>query len=491
MASAVLLSGQDTRSGPELTPTERREKRIEALIEEVAIIAAAEPPQLAVDSYIRIAKTIRRTHPEKAVTLLESAKERLGALHSDAARASLTSLLGQFWSEISGDEAEELCKSIPKGLAGEFESDPKSACWATRIARENRTSARAEASLRAVADGAYSTTQHATTITQLQKADPEAAAAFFSAYLAGFPERSAGLPELKGLIHFLRAAGPDQPSLSRQAVEMGVRAIERKDFPEPKQPLWFEARIDGRTIKTSGARDSLAFQFADLAWLIAPDLFESHADSLGKWKTEVSGGDWQRRRVTRFRESSQIIDAGVRRALGIEDMEAIDLDALSPEQTKSALDVVRNPTTRLMILLQMLTGNDSPPEERARIVKGMTATISKMPANNRLRLFALYFLFDDAYRRGAFQSVTEFGKLMTAGFDATLGCPEASCEIAAVEMEAGELVSNFADYLDGKDLTASGAGVLHPSLQLREDLIELGRLIEEAHPRQQFKIKAP
>lgn len=493
LVCACLLPAQEpeSRSGEEPTPEAKREKRIAALIQEVESLAGAEPPQIAIDSLIRAAKTVRPRGREKSLAFLQTAKERLAGFHSESARASFASQLGQYWSELDPVGSEEVCQSIPRGVAEEFESDPKSACWATRITRETKPAARAEASMRALADGAYSTAQHATTFTQLQKADPEAAAAFFSSYLAGFPEKSAGLPELKGLVLLLRAAGGDQPALSRQALELALRSIERKEFPEPKRPLQFEARIDGRTIRTSGARDSLAFQLADLAWMIAPDLLESHSNSLGKWKQEVSSGDWQRRRITRFREVEPGFDASLMETFGVGPVDPSVMEVSSFESAKPVLASTNRPEVRLLVLTQLLVEGKLSAKERAAAVGDIKSTLETVPVRNRLRIMVLFFLIDDALRTNELQSLQDYGGQLAAGFDATLGCPDAECEVAAAALSGGELASDFVDYLRRSDLEPAALGMTHPSLTLRMRLLEIRSILEDAGSKGKTKASAP
>lgn len=477
LAALAVAAGPQDRSANEPTPEERRQQRIRQLIDEIELRASVESPQLAISTYLRAASMLRASRTERALTMLEAAKVRLGGFSSERAKASFQSLVGQEFADLDPAQAEELCLAIPPEKTTLFESDPKSACWSKRISKENNLDVRMEASLRALADGAYSTSVHAGTVASLQKKDPEKAAEFLSAYLRGFQEKTAGLSELRGLVGVLRAVGPDQQALAREGLETAVRSIEREDFPEPKEPLRFEARIDGRTIKTSGAGDTLAFQLADLAWMLAPDLLESHPESLGKWKSTVSSGDWQRRRVTRFRESNESYDAGIRKMLGLEDLQVPDLDRVNSKEAEALLGTLTDPNARALVLLQLLTESGKA-EDRTRLIGEIHKAIEKMPDDSRSKLFALFFLFDESLVRNDFQAAAEYGKQMVQAFNLTLNCSKPACEEASIDFQPGDLLFEFAEYVHGRGVAPASVGVSHVSVEARLKLLELKELLE-------------
>ncbi len=270
-----------------------------------------------------------------------------------------------------------------------------------------------------------------------------------------------------------------------------MRSVERKDFPEPKQTIQFESRLEGRSVKTSGARESLSFQLADLAWVLAPDLLESHPESLGKWKADVSSGDWQRRRITRFREVEPSLDAGLRKVLGVGEIPGTPADYENPQAARKLLASVTDPSTRLLIQTQILAEGNVPEDERPDFVKEVLATMAKTPPRSRLRPLVLFLLIDNSLDREDQQTAAEFAKQLAAAFDACMGCSELECEESAVILQPGELTSEFLSYLERRKLEPSALGLGHPTVTLRLRLMELGRLLEEAKPKRQSKSPAP
>lgn len=491
LASVVILgslvlpvgTAQDPRSAPELTAAQKREKRIAALIEEVEAQAASEAPQLAIDTLLRLSQRVRSRDRAKAVSLLQLAKEKAAALRSEFARGNFLSLVGQQMAELDPVQAEEICKAIPAHREPEYESDPRTACWVTRIEKEAGSEVRLEASQRAFSQRAFATRRHAETLAQLQKNSLEEANAFVSSYLAAFPARDASPGEIRGLLDLLRAAGPEQPQLSRQGLELALALVERNDFPEPKQPAVFRTQYASTTIETKTTQETLALQVADLAWLIAPDLLESHTSSLGKWRDVVSSGDWQRRRITRTRASTANLDPSMQRALGLSGMNLPNLDGLDHATLENLLTSSQDPRVRMVLRIQLLNESTPGSAEAKKLIRELRESLAETPNSSPLKLMAVYLLFDEALDRRAFVQAAEYGKLLSECFEASLSCDSADCEDAAVDMEPGDLIWLFLSHMRAREHSPAALGVAHRSVDARQRLVELEALLKEREGR--------
>jgi len=400
-----------------------------ALIDEISSLAAGEPPILGIDTQIAAAKALGRTRRSDAFTMLDAALARTAGIPETATRGTLTVRIAEVLVTLDPGRAEEVCATLPRHTQGYDMADVLAVCSVTVTRQVKDWPEQLATARRFWARGAVDSPLAGELLSRAKEKHPEDADALFASVIDALPP-DATQAEIDRYLEDIQGHGTAHPALSRAGLEKAYRAI--------NTPAGYA-------------------RFVQVAERIAPDLVETYADRLKRYRDVKPEKKEKQKKDEESASDPDISKLSFEEAL-----------ALGREQ-KRGID-------KAVVLVELLDREDTPEARRGPLaLEALEASTKAKPSDDRLIVQSML-----TRRLWVFGLKEEAGKaasMLEESFELLCRCRDATCDSLNERQDCAERVMDFAEYLHENDLKAEDLGLTHRSLRARMLILELDTLL--------------
>lgn len=422
-------------------PSER--KQVDALVTQIARLAASEPAVYGVDTRLRTAEVLTAKYSALAREVLHDAQAELSGIAVPAEREHMRVRLVRALAPLDLEEAERVTQSFPHGTDQDYLAQ---AYDQLNLYFEKHPVDALRMIHHGLAAGAFRMTSASRQLEDWKTKDPEAATALFAEMLGAFPLESPHSEDLFYLLDQTKQMLKLNRALSVQAIDKALSAATSDSLRTP-------AADDKQAI-----RERLLREIAAVLNSLDPGLLERYKEQ----RKELDLPPLAEKPPPKEDKKPDNVEP--------------DLSGLPYAEALTRARKLEDLSDRAGAMIELSRREELTAQQRTSVALEALSTSAKLPALDD-RLFALAMISRDFARRGEPANAALAARLLSETFSKVCDCPSATCKQGDVKFDCMQNVEDFAEYLDEFKISPESMNLQNISLEARLLVLKLHWLL--------------